>query len=87
MLKTTNKILFMALNLESHSVQVILILQDRKNHMEFYCQHHINKRAMMALDRSPESFSPQMSSASLFLWFKLVTLKVGPVLTPKESYE
>ena len=28
-----------------------------------------NKRAMMALDRSPESFSPQMNSTSLFLWF------------------
>ena len=24
---------------------------------------------MMALDRSPESFSPQMNSTSLFLWF------------------
>ena len=29
----------------------------------------LNKRAMMALDRSPESFSPQMNSTSLFLWF------------------
>ena len=25
---------------------------------------------MMALDRSPESFSPQMNSTSLFLWFQ-----------------
>ena len=32
-----------------------------------------DKRAMMALDRSPESFSPQMKSTSLFLWFQLVT--------------
>ena len=30
-----------------------------------------NKRAMMALDRSPESFSLQMNSTSLFLWFQL----------------
>ena len=28
-----------------------------------------NKRAMMALDQSPESFSLQMNSTSLFLWF------------------
>ena len=42
-----------------------------------------NKRAMMALDRSPESFSPQMNSTSLFLWFKLVTPGVGPVLIPR----
>ena len=46
-----------------------------------------NKRAMMALDRSPESFSPQLNSTPLFLWFQLVTLRVRPVLTPKESYE
>ena len=46
-----------------------------------------NKRAMMALDRSPESFSPQLNSTSLFLWFQLVTLRVGPALTPQESYE
>ena len=32
----------------------------------------------MALDRSLESFSPQMNSISLFLWFQLVTLGVGP---------
>ena len=37
---------------------------------------------MMALDRSPESFSPQMNSTSLLLWFKLVTPGVGPVLIP-----
>ena len=43
----------------------------------------INKRAMMALDRSPESFSPQMNSTSLFLWFQLVTPGVGPVLIPR----
>ena len=42
-----------------------------------------NKRAMMALDRSPESFSPQMNSTSLFLWFQLVTPGVGPVLIPR----
>ena len=46
-----------------------------------------NKRAMMAQDRSPESFSPQMNSTFLFLWFKLVTLGVGPVLIPKALYE
>ena len=36
-----------------------------------YClgQEDFYKRAMMALDRSPESFSPQMNSTSLFLWF------------------
>ena len=28
--------------------------------------HHV---FMTALDRSPESFSPQMNSKSLFLWF------------------
>ena len=28
---------------------------------------------MMALDRSPESFSPKMDSTSLFLWFQLPT--------------
>ena len=38
---------------------------------------------MMALDRSPESFSPQMNSTSLFLWFQLVTHGVGPVLIPR----
>ena len=41
-----------------------------------------NMRATMALDRSPESFSPKLNSTSLFLWFQLVTLRVGPVLTP-----
>ena len=41
------------------------------------------KRAMMALDRSPESFSPQMNSTSLFLWFQLVTPWVGRVLIPR----
>ena len=44
----------------------------------------------MALDRSPESFSPQMSSTSLFLWFQLVTLRVGPAkicsFDPKGHY-
>ena len=38
---------------------------------------------MMALDRSPESFSPQMNSTSFFLWFQLVILGVGPVLIPR----
>ena len=46
-----------------------------------------DKRAIMALDRSPDSFSPQLNSTSLFHWFNLVTLRVGPVLTPKESNE
>ena len=36
----------------------------------------------MALDHSPESFSPQMSSTSLFLWFHLLTPGPGPVLIP-----
>ena len=45
-----------------------------------YAQECKNKRAMMALDYSPESFSPQMNSTSLFLWFKLVIPGVGPVL-------
>ena len=38
----------------------------------------------MALDRSPESFSLQMNSTSLFLWFQLVTPRVGPVLIPRD---
>ena len=42
-----------------------------------------NKRAMMALDRSPESFSLQMNSTSLFRWFQLVTPGVVPVLIPR----
>ena len=46
-------------------------------------QDFCNKRAMMALDGSPESFSPQMNSTSLFLWFQLVTPGVGPVLIPR----
>ena len=37
----------------------------------------------MALDHSPESFSLQMNSTSLFLWFQLVTPGVGPVLIPR----
>ena len=37
----------------------------------------------MALDHSPESFSPQMNSTSLFLWFQLVTPGVGPALIPR----
>ena len=37
----------------------------------------------MAQDRSPESFSPQMNSTSLFLWFKFVTPGVGPVFIPR----
>ena len=32
----------------------------------------------MALDRSPESFSPQMNSTSLFLWFHLVIPSFDP---------
>ena len=32
----------------------------------------------MALDRSPESFSPQMNSTSLFLWFQLVIPSFDP---------
>ena len=38
---------------------------------------------MMALDRSPESFSPQMNSTSLFLWFQLVTHRCGASFDPK----
>ena len=38
---------------------------------------------MMALDRSPESYSPQMNSTSLFLWFQLVTPGVGASFDPK----
>ena len=34
--------------------------------------------AMMALDRSPESFSQQMNSTSLFLWFQLVIPSFDP---------
>ena len=41
----------------------------------------------MALDRSPESFSPQLNSTSLFLWFQLVTLSVGPVLIPRNKID
>ena len=37
----------------------------------------------MALDRSPESFSPQMNSISLFIWFQLLNPGVGPVLIPR----
>ena len=33
---------------------------------------------MMALVRSPESFSPQMNSTSLFLWFQLVIPSFDP---------
>ena len=43
----------------------------------------LNKRAMMALDCSPEPFSLQMNYTSLFLWFQLVTPRVGPVLIPR----
>ena len=44
------------------------------------CQKSLNyiKRAMMALDRSPESFSPQMNSTSLFLFFQLVIPSFDP---------
>ena len=38
---------------------------------------------MMALDRSPESFSPEMNSTSLFLWFQLVTPQSGASFDPK----
>ena len=37
-----------------------------------------NKRAMMALDRSPESFSPQINSTCLFLCFQLVIPSFDP---------
>ena len=33
---------------------------------------------MMALDRSSESFSPQINSTSLFLWFQLVIPSFDP---------
>ena len=49
-----------------HTNLIVNILEGQKD-----------KRAMMALDRSPESFSPQMNSTSLLLWFKLVTLGWG----------
>ena len=39
----------------------------------------------MALDHSPESFSLQMNSTSLFLWFQFVTSGVGPVLIPRDQ--
>ena len=42
-----------------------------------------DKRAMMALDRSPESFSLQMNSTSLFLWFQFVTPRGGASFDPK----
>ena len=48
-----------------------------------YIKNKQNKRAMIALDRSPESFSLQMNSTSLFLWFQLVTPGVGLVLIPR----
>ena len=38
---------------------------------------------MMALDRSPESFSLQMNSTSLFLWFQIVTPQGGASFNPK----
>ena len=38
---------------------------------------------MMALDCSLESFSPQMNSTSLFLWFQLVTFQGGACFDPK----
>ena len=41
----------------------------------------------MALDRSPDSFSPQMNSTSLFLWFKLVTPGWGQFWSQGASYE
>ena len=36
----------------------------------------------MALDRSPESFSPKMDSTSLFLWFQLLTNGGGASFDP-----
>ena len=38
----------------------------------FSQMQNYNKRAMMALDCSPESFSPQMNSTSFYLCFQLV---------------
>ena len=52
-------------------------------HWDKFTSQNGNKRAMMALDCSPESLSSQMNSTSLFLWFQLVTLGVGPVLIPR----
>ena len=47
--------------------------------MHLHLNHTIlNKRAMMALDCSPESFSPQMNSTSLLLWFQLVIPSFDP---------
>ena len=53
---------------------------------ELRLSHKFNKRAMMALDCSPESFSPKMDSTSLFLWFQLLTPGVGPVLIPRDIW-
>ena len=56
-----------------------LVLKTCKNHSLFWKELRLlvfhNKRAMMALDRSPESFSPQMNSTSLF---QLVTPSFDP---------
>ena len=38
---------------------------------------------MMALDCSPEPYSLQMNSTSLFLWFQLVTPQGGASFDPK----
>ena len=40
----------------------------------------------MALDCSPESFSLQMNSTSLFLWFQLVTPREGASFDPKAHH-
>ena len=53
-------------------------------HTAKFALDKIDKRAIMALGRSSESFSPKMNSTSLFLWFQLVTLRVGPVLIPRD---
>ena len=37
----------------------------------------------ITLSLSPESFTPQMNSTSLFLWFKLVTPRGGASFDPK----
>ena len=50
------------------------------------CLITLNKRAMMALDHSPESFPHKMNSTFFVLLLQHVTLGWGPALTPGTSY-
>ena len=47
-------------------------------HVNLWGHLNSDKRAMMALDRPPESFSPQMNYTSLFLLFQLVIPSFDP---------